>query len=90
MYNSEYVGALQQASIPLQRTIGEFDGAEWRAALADPAHSAPYIIAISGDPVAQAVDAHPQGLEEISITCTPSLAGHPCARFYRSQLYSAH
>jgi len=90
MYNSEYVGALQQASIPLQRTIGEFDGAEWQAALADPAHSAPYIIAISGDPVAQAVDAHPQGLEEISITCTPSLAGHPCARFYRSQLYSAH
>jgi len=89
MYNSDYVGALQQAAIPLKQTINEFDAAQWQAALTNPARSAAFIIAISGDPVEQAVKLHPQGLEEISITCAFTLPRKPCARFYRSQLYSA-
>jgi len=87
MYNSDFVGALQQAGIPLKQTINEMDGDEWQAALADPAAKAAFIVAITGDPVDKAVQAHPQGLEELSITCTPSLPNHPCARTYQSERY---
>jgi 4-amino-4-deoxy-L-arabinose transferase-like glycosyltransferase len=95
MNDSEYVGALQQAAIPLKQTISEFDGDLWQQALDDPAGKAAYIVAISdstggkGDAVEKAVQAHPEGLEEISITCAYNLPNQPCARFYRSQLYSA-
>ncbi len=82
MYNSEHIGALQDAGIPLRRTINEGDYDSFHAALADPAHHAAYIIAIAGDPVAAAVAAHPDGLTELSILCT---TGQPCARIYQSQ-----
>lgn len=82
MYNSEHIGALQDAGIPLRRTINEGDYDSFHAALAAPAQHAAYIIAIAGDPVAAAVAAHPQGLTELSILCT---TGQPCARIYQSQ-----
>jgi hypothetical protein len=84
MYNSDHVGALQQAGIPLKQTLSESDYDTWKAALAAPAEHAAYVIAIAGDPVSTAVEAHPQGLTELSVLCT---TGQPCARVYRSDRF---
>ncbi len=81
MYNSDHVGALQDAAMPLRQTINEGDYDSFQAALAAPAEHASYVIAVAGDPVAAAVAAHPQGLTELTILCT---SGQPCARIYRS------
>lgn len=81
MYNSDHVGALQRAGIPLKQTLSETDYDTWKAALADPAKHAAYVIAIEGDPVAAAVTAHPKDLNELEVLCT---TGQSCARTYRS------
>jgi hypothetical protein len=84
MYNSDHVGALQTAGIPLRQTLNEGDYYSWKAALDEPANNAAYVVAIAGDPVSTAVAAHPAGLTELSVLCT---TGQPCARIYRSDLY---
>jgi hypothetical protein len=84
MYNSDHVGALQQAGIPLRQTLSESDYDSWKGALASPAEHAAYVIAIAGDPVAAAVKEHPEGLTELSVLCT---TGQPCARVYRSDRF---
>jgi hypothetical protein len=81
MYNSDHVGALQAAAIPLRQTINEGDRDSFQAALAAPAEHAAYVVAIAGDPVSGAVAAHPEGLTELTILCT---SGQPCARIYQS------
>jgi hypothetical protein len=81
MYNSDHVGALQYAGIPLRQTINEGDYDSFQAALAAPAEHAAYVVAIAGDPVSTAVAAHPGGLTELTILCT---TGQPCARIYQS------
>ena len=81
MYNSDHVGALQYAGIPLRQTINEGDYDSFHAALAAPAEHAAYVVAIAGDPVSAAVAAHPEGLTELTILCT---SGQPCARIYQS------
>ncbi|MDT7815845.1 MAG: hypothetical protein QOJ42_5761 [Acidobacteriaceae bacterium] len=81
MYNSDHVGALQYAGIPLRQTINEGDYDSFQAALAAPAEHAAYVVAIAGDPVSTAVAAHPEGLTELTILCT---TGQPCARIYQS------
>src|SRR5437868_4417532 len=81
MYNSDHVGALQYAGIPLRQTINEGDYDSFKAALAAPAEHAAYVVAIAGDPVSAAVAAHPEGLTELTILCT---TGQPCARIYQS------
>ena len=86
MYNSDHIGALQDAGIPLRRTINEGDYDSFHAALATPAEHAGYVVAIAGDPVSAAVAAHPQGLTELSILCT---TGQPCARIYVSDRAAA-
>ena len=86
MYNSDHVGALQDAGIPLRMTVNEGDSDGFQAALAAPAEHAVYVVAIAGDPVAQAVAAHPEGLTEVTILCT---TGQPCARIYRSDRVNA-
>jgi hypothetical protein len=87
MYNSDHVGALQDAGIPLKQTLNEGDYVSWKAALDDPAKHAAYVIAIKGDPVSKAVDANSQGLTELMVLCT---TGQPCARIYRSDIYGSH
>jgi hypothetical protein len=84
MYNSDHVGALQQAGIPLRRTLSESDYDSWKAALASPAAHAAYVIAIDGDPVTAAVKEHPEGLTELTVLCT---TGQSCARVYRSDRF---
>jgi len=85
MAESDHIGALQDAGMPLKQTINETDYDSWHAALEDPAGKAAYVIAMEGDPVAKAVAEHPDGLQELSITCT---TGQPCARIYQSERYA--
>jgi hypothetical protein len=84
MYNSDHVGALQYAGLPLRQTVNEGDYDSWKAALAAPAEHAAYVVAIAGDQVSAAVAEHPQDLTELSILCT---TGQPCARIYRSSRF---
>ncbi len=81
MYTSAHIGALQQIGFPLRRTINEGDYDQWRQALEDPAAAADFIVAMDGDPVAEAVGKHPQDLELMFVICS---TGQPCARLYRS------
>ncbi len=85
MYNSDHVGALQQAGIPLKQTISETDYDSWKVALAAPAQHAAYVVAIDGDPVAAAVKERPEGLSELVVLCS---TGQPCARVYRSERFT--
>jgi hypothetical protein len=84
MAESDHIGVLEDAGIPLKQTINETGYDSWRAALADPAGKAAFVIAFEGDAVAKAVAEHPDGLEELSILCT---TGQPCARIYQSERY---
>jgi len=86
MDNSDYVGALQTAGIPLKQTIGPSDYYRWRAGLANPAQSAAFVVSVDGDAISQAVKLHPEGLQELSIVCTTKM---PCLRIYRSEKYGA-
>ncbi len=84
MYNSDHIGALQDAGITLRQTVNEGDYDSWKAALDAPATHAAYVIAIAGDPVSQAVAEHPLGLTEQTVLCT---TGQPCARIYQSDQF---
>lgn len=86
MYNSNFVGALQDAGIPLRQTVNEEDQETWQAALKAPAEHAAFVIAIAGDAVSKAVAEHPEGLTEMTILCT---TGQPCARVYQSTVFGA-
>ncbi|CAN5668513.1 hypothetical protein BH10ACI4_BH10ACI4_29740 [soil metagenome] len=87
MFNSEHIGAIQQAGIPLRQTLNEGDYDSWMAALKDPASHAAYVISMAGDPVAKAVAEHPQGLTELTVLCT---SGQGCARIYKSDVYRSN
>jgi hypothetical protein len=68
MYLGEHVGALEQAGIPLRRTINEGNHRVWKhpadpeglweRALADPASHADYVLGFEGDPVWTAARDH--------------------------------
>lgn len=81
MYTSEHIGAVQQAGIPLSRTINETDYYHFAPAIAAPAHAAAWVVGIGKDAVAEAVSQHPENLELIDVICS---TGQPCARIYRS------
>ncbi len=82
MYTSAHVGAVQVAGRTLKSMVSEQDWDSWHKALQAPADNAAFVIAIAGDPVDEAVKAHPQGLIELQVICT---TGQPCARVYQSQ-----
>lgn len=81
MFTGSHPGALQDAGIPLRRTLNETLHPQWEQALANPAAAADYVVAMDGDPVAAAVAAHPQNLETVVIVETP---GQGRATLYRS------
>jgi hypothetical protein len=83
MYLGDHGGALQRIGFPLKRTINEGNYRYWQSALMDPARMAQYVIATEGGPVAEAIQKHPQGLEEIAIIKTQRQAP---IRIYRSTL----
>src|SRR6266536_2281461 len=70
MYTSDHVGALQMAGIHFKRVISESAYFHWDAALSAPFAAADYIVAIDGDPVAEAVRIHPRGLTKLAILHT--------------------
>ncbi len=79
-----HVGAVQNAGRPLRSMVSEGDEQAWRAALADPAHGAAYVIAMEGDAVAKAVAAHPAGLAETEVIRS---SGQPVTRVYQSAVW---
>jgi hypothetical protein len=81
MSTSAHIGAVQVAGRTLKSMVSENDNDSWVKALADPAGNAAYVIAIVGDPVDEAVKAHPQGLAEVEVICS---LGQPCAKVYES------
>jgi hypothetical protein len=84
MSSSDHIGVMQQAGIPLKQTLNESDWDSWHAALEAPATHAAYVIALAGDPVSAAVEAHPEHLTELTVLCS---TGQPCARIYQSDVY---
>jgi hypothetical protein len=84
MQESDHIGALQDAGIPLRQTINESDYDSWHAALGDPAGHAAYVVAMEGDAVSKSVAEHPEGLQELTVLCS---TGQPCARIYQSERY---
>ena len=85
MAESDHIGALQDAGIPLRQTLNESDYDSWHAALQAPAAHAEFVVAFEGDAVAKAVAEHPEGLQELTILCG---TGQPCARIYESGRYA--
>jgi hypothetical protein len=89
MYLGEHVGALQDAGIPLDRTINEGNHRVWKQpsdpqglwerALVDPARYADFAIAFEGDPVWRAV--HDRGLPSMVII---AVNGQHKAAIYRT------
>ena len=81
MYLGEHGGALQRIGFSLDRTINEGNYRYWQSALLNPARMASYVIATEGDPVSQAIKAHPDGLA--LLTVVSALRQNPI-RIYRS------
>lgn len=85
MWVSDHPGAVMQAGLELKGIVNEGDSVSFHAALAAPASHAAYVMAVKGDAVARAVEAHPEGLELESIL---ESTGQPEVRVYRSVVYS--
>jgi hypothetical protein len=81
MYTSDYVGAIQRAGIPFSRIISESTRVAWDSARSAPFAGADYIVAIAGDPVAEAVRLNPRGLVKVAIVHT---LGKPEVSIYRA------
>jgi 4-amino-4-deoxy-L-arabinose transferase-like glycosyltransferase len=71
MYESDHVGALQQAGIPLRQVISEAVHPDWEWALADPPGDADYTVACEGNPVSVALRQHSGQLWELLSFGTP-------------------
>jgi hypothetical protein len=80
MYTSDYVGALQMAGIPLDHVVSECTRMAWDSARSAPFAGADYIVAVAGDPVAEAVRVNPRGLTELAVLHT---MGKPAVTIYR-------
>ncbi len=91
MYLGAHPGALQDAAIPLRRTINEGDHRTWKRpsdpdglwerALADPSRYADYVVAIQADPVWDAT----QGRGDLQTLAIIDVSGQPRATIYRTQ-----
>jgi len=94
MYLGQHVGALEQAGIPLRRTINEGNHRVWKQpvdqeglwerALADPAAYADYVVGLEGDPAWKAAaDRHLKALVEIHTS------GQPPAVIFQARPWSS-
>jgi hypothetical protein len=81
MYTSDYVGAVQKSGIHLNRIISECTLFAWDSARSAPFAGADYIVAVAGDPVAEAVRINPRNLTKVAII---RALGQPEATIYRS------
>jgi hypothetical protein len=74
------VGAIQKAGIHFNRIISESTFIAWDSARSAPFAGADYVVAVEGDPVAEAVRIHPHGLTKLIIIHT---LGKPTVTIYR-------
>jgi hypothetical protein len=87
MYLGDHVGALQQAGIPLRRTINEGNHRPWKSpadseglwerALANPQQYVDFVVGLDGDPVLR--DVQKQALTSVVVIRT---VGQPAATIY--------
>jgi hypothetical protein len=90
MYLGNHVGALQQAGIPLRRSVNEGNHRVWiqpsdpeglwERSLANPAQFVDFVVAIDGDPVAQATRG-----QSLSVVSRIAVEGQPSATIYRAR-----
>jgi len=80
MYTSDYVGAIESAGVHFDHVISESTFIAWDAARSAPFAGADYIVAVDGDPVAEAVRINPRGLTKLAILHT---LGKPSVTIYR-------
>jgi hypothetical protein len=90
MYLGSHVGALQQASIPLRRAVSEGNHRVWvqpsdpeglwERALANPSRYVDYVVAIDGDPVADALRS-----TSLPVVTRITVDGQPPATLYRAR-----
>ncbi len=80
---NEHIGAVQDAGLPLKSLISPLDSKGFNQASEQPALYASLVVALDGDPVSKAVEAHPEGLKEIEVLCH---TGQPCAKLYTSEM----
>jgi hypothetical protein len=74
------VGALEEAAIPLRRTINEGNYEMWRPALANPSLWVDYVVAMRDDPVWLSAQQH---LDELVPLAKVATAGQPEAVIYK-------
>ena len=86
MVTSVYPEIVALSGIRLKQTINEGDSELWRAALEDPAKYAAVVLAFDGDAVAQAVQAHPEGLRVVRRFKTQ---GQPAGTLYVSDTWQS-
>jgi hypothetical protein len=70
MYSSDYAGAIQKSGIHFDHIISESTFIAWDSARSAPFAGADYIVAIAGDPVAEAVRINPRGLTTLVVIHT--------------------
>jgi hypothetical protein len=87
MYAGDHVGILQKAGVRFDRVVSEFCPRQWWPGLRMPALAADYVVAIDGDPVAEAVRLRPYGLDEIVVLQTE---GQPRVLLYRARRGNSH
>jgi hypothetical protein len=90
MYLGSHVGALQQAGIPLRRAISEGNHRVWmqpsdpeglwERSLANPAQFVDYVVAVDGDPVADAMRS-----QSLPVVSRVHVEGQPAATIYRAR-----
>jgi hypothetical protein len=78
---SAHPGAVQMAGIPFRRVLRESNPVYWEIALTQPARSADYVVAITGDDVSRAVRLFPEHLRPVATVGAPQ---GPRAVIYRS------
>jgi 4-amino-4-deoxy-L-arabinose transferase-like glycosyltransferase len=81
MYTSDYVGAIQKSGIHFDHIVSESTRFAWDSARSAPFAGADYVVAIDGDPVAEAVRINPRGLTTVVIIHT---LDKPKVTIYRS------
>jgi len=81
MYTSDYVGAIQRSGIHLDHVVSESTRFAWDSARSAPFAGADYVVAVAGDPVAEAVRINPRGLTTLAIFHT---VGKPEVTLYRA------
>jgi len=74
-------GAVQMAGIPFRRVLRESNPPYWEIALTQPARSADFVVAFTGDDVSRAVRLFPENLAPVATVGTPP---GPRAVVYRS------